>query len=86
MTVTQLSNYLFLGSTALLILTLLIKGLGRRGMSGTDPYSGSTTDIQLEHNHREVIQTQDNLMKAILKSYLVWISIIGIATSIIITM
>ncbi|QGQ96413.1 hypothetical protein EHS13_16745 [Paenibacillus psychroresistens] len=88
MTLIQLSNYLFLGSVALLILTLIIKGIGRRGMTGynADPYSGSTTDLQLEHNHREVIQGQDTLMKNIFKSYFIWISLIGIVTSIVITL
>jgi hypothetical protein len=88
MTVTQISNYLFLGSIALFIITLIVKGLGRRGMTGysADPYSGSTTDLQLEHDHREVIRGQDTLLKNIFKSYFIWISLIGIATSILITL
>ncbi|RED66322.1 hypothetical protein DFP95_101821 [Cohnella lupini] len=88
MTLTQISNYLFLGSLALLIITLFVKGIGRRGMTGysADPYSGSTTDLQFENDHRKVIQGQDKLIKNIFKSYFIWISIIGIATSIVITL
>jgi hypothetical protein len=84
----QISNYIFLGSLALLVLTLLVKGLGRRGIQGyrADPNSGATTNLQLQHDHREVIQQQDSLLKSIFKSYFIWISIFGIITAVVITL
>jgi hypothetical protein len=84
----QISDYLFMGSLILLIITLLLYGAGRRGMTysvHTDMPSGATTDLQMEHNHKEVINRQDSMLRRILKSYLFWIAIIGIVVSIVLS-
>lgn len=75
----QISNVLFMGSLGLLVITLIFKGLFRRGFTGfrVDENAGSTTDLHLNHDHKEVIATQDSLLNNILKSSLVWISILG---------
>jgi hypothetical protein len=56
----QISNYLFLGSLFLLMVTLMYYGLARKG--------------------------QEFFLKRAVKSYLFWISIVGIAISILITL
>jgi hypothetical protein len=85
----QISDYLFMGSLILLIITCLVYGLGRpRGMTNfvnTDMPSGATTDLQMEHNHNEVMGRQDSVLVRILKSYIIWIAIIGIIVSIVLS-
>ncbi|RED55067.1 hypothetical protein [Cohnella lupini] len=85
MTLAQISDYLFLGSLGLLIVTLFVKGRGMLGYMVDE--SGATTDLQLkEHNHLEVTKNQDTFVRTIFKSYFVWISIIGMITAILITL
>ena len=85
MTLAQISDYLFLGSLGLLVVTLFVKGRGMLGYMVDE--SGATTDLQLKaHNHLEVIETQHAFMRTIFKSYFVWISIIGMITAILISL
>lgn len=80
----QISNVLFLCSLALLIGTLIYKGFGRRGtvkFYDQNMPNGSYTSLQLKHDHLGTIQSQESFMKSIVKSYLVWLSIAGIAVS-----
>jgi hypothetical protein len=83
----QISDYLFLGSLAFLIITFLIFFLGRGGANNSDimSASGAITDFQLKHDHKETIRRQDNKLVKLLKSYLFWIPIIGITVSIILS-
>jgi hypothetical protein len=85
----QISDYLFMGSLILLIITCLVYGLGRpRGMTNfvdSNMPSGATTDLQMEHNHKELMDRQDSIWVRILKSYLIWIAIIGIIVSIVLS-
>ncbi|TXK74143.1 hypothetical protein [Paenibacillus sp. N3.4] len=74
----QISDYLFMGSLFLLIITLLFKGVGSRGASNP---SGNI-DLQMQQNHRNDLKKQDTIIKSILKSYFVWISTVGILISI----
>jgi hypothetical protein len=84
----QFSNYLFLASLALLMVTLVYEGLGRKGtvkFQNVDNPSGAYTDLQMKHAHTETMKSQNSFLSNILRSYLVWLSIVGIVVSIIIT-
>lgn len=84
----QISDYLFMGSLILLVLTFVIYGFGIRGMVNSNSSripSGSITDIQLEHDHNKTVDFQNRVLVRILKSYLFWISVAGILTSIVIS-
>lgn len=80
-----LSDYLFMFSLLLLILSLFLNGVGRRG-SGRQPEienpSGNITDLQIEHDHPSVLDHQSPLFGRLLHSYLFWISLFGILVSI----
>jgi hypothetical protein len=77
----QISDYLFMGSLILLIVTLLLKGLGSTGASN---YSGNI-DLQMLQDHNKDMKKQDNIISKIFKSVFVWISIAGIIISIILS-
>ncbi|MDD9265574.1 hypothetical protein ACFPES_00870 [Paenibacillus sp. GCM10023248] len=61
----QVSDYLFMGSMILLILTLLFKGLGSTGHS--NPLGN--IDLQMQQNHKNDLEKQDFIISRILKSY-----------------
>ncbi|WP_221469277.1 hypothetical protein [Cohnella nanjingensis] len=48
--------------------------------------SGPATDLQIQHNHAEVLRQQDSLMKRLFKTLFIWISLAGIAISIVMTL
>ncbi|MBP1965665.1 hypothetical protein [Paenibacillus aceris] len=77
----QISDYLFMGSLILFIVTLLFKGLGSTGSS--NPLGN--IDLQMQQNHKNDLEKQDSIISRVFKSYLVWISITGIVISIVIT-
>ncbi|KQX51603.1 MULTISPECIES: hypothetical protein [unclassified Paenibacillus] len=84
----QISNYLFMGSLLLLIVTFIAKGASSQGftsLTGLGGTSGSATDLTMEHNQKKHFQFQDSLVGRIVKSYLFWISITGILISIVIS-
>jgi hypothetical protein len=77
----QISDYLFMGSLILLIVTLLLKGLGSTGASN----NSGNIDLQMLQNHKKDMEKQDNIISQIFKSVFVWISIAGIIISIILS-
>lgn len=83
----NISDYLFMGSLILLIITFLVKGVVSRG----DMYHGNpdganvATDLQMKHDHKKVIERQDGLIFRVIKSYIFWISILGMISSIILS-
>gem|GEM_PF-3580101 len=84
----QISDYLFMGSLTLLIITCFLQGVGLRGftnMSNTDTMPGAATDLNMEHNHQDLMESQDTFLRRILRSYLFWLSIIGIGGSILLS-
>lgn len=84
----QISNYLFMGSLLLLIITCIAKGALSQGftsVTGLGGTSGSATDLNMEHNQKKHFQFQDSLVGRIVKSYFFWISISGIIISVIIS-
>ena len=83
-----ISNYLFMISLGLLILSFVLSGVGRRGMTNHDNVgdpSGSITDLQMEHDHKKVVEAQNSLMSKVIRSYLFWISLMGIIVSMLIS-
>lgn len=82
-----LSNNLFLLSLLLLLLSFFVNGVGRRGMTQhpVQNPTGSITDLQLEHDHSKVIETQNSLFGKLVRSYLFWISLCGILVSVILS-
>lgn len=85
----QISNYLFMGSLLLLIITFIAKGTLSQGFTGLitrlDGSSGSATDLIMEDKRKSVFQFQDSIVGRIVKSYLFWISVSGIIISIVIS-
>lgn len=77
----QISDYLFMGSLILLIVTFLFRGLGSTGASN----SLGNIDLQMQQNHRNDLEKQDSIITRIFKSYFIWISIAGIVTSIVLS-
>lgn len=77
----QVSDYLFMGSLILLIVTLLFKGLGSTGASN----ALGNIDLQMQQNHKNDLIKQDMIISRIFKSYFVWISIAGIIISIVLS-
>ncbi len=77
----QLSDYLFMGSIILLILTLLFKGVGSKGSSNAT----GNIDLAIHENHGNDLKSQDSIFKSIFKSVFVWISILGILLSILLS-
>ncbi|MBD0384757.1 hypothetical protein [Paenibacillus sedimenti] len=77
----QISDYLFMGSLILLILTLLLKGIGSTGASN----AFGNIDLQMQQNHNNDLEKQDTIISKIFKSVFVWISITGIIISIILS-
>jgi hypothetical protein len=77
----QISDYLFMGSLILLIVTLLLKGLGSTGASN----NSGNIDLQMLQDHKIDMEKQDNIISKIFKSVFVWISIAGIIISIILS-
>jgi hypothetical protein len=77
----QISDYLFMGSLILLIVTLLLKGLGSAGASN----NSGNIDLQLLQDHKNDMEKQDNIINQIFKSVFVWISIVGIIISIVLS-
>lgn len=47
--------------------------------------SGAATDLQMEHNHKKIIDRQDTIFGRLLRSYLFWISVAGIIVSIVLS-
>ncbi|NEW07217.1 hypothetical protein GK047_14505 [Paenibacillus sp. SYP-B3998] len=83
-----ISDYLFMGSLLLLLITFVAKGALSQGFTGVtslDGTSGAATDLNMEHNRKKIFQLQDSLIGRIIKSYLFWISIVGLLVSIVIT-
>ncbi|NOU77252.1 hypothetical protein GC098_38820 [Paenibacillus sp. LMG 31458] len=84
----QISNYLFMGSLLLLIVTCIAKGALSQGftsVTGLGGNSGSVTDLNMEHDQKKQFQFQDSLIGRIVKSYFFWISVSGIIISIVIS-
>jgi hypothetical protein len=77
----QNSDYLFMGSLILLVVTLLLKGLGSSGASN----AYGNIDIQMQQDHKKDLEKQDNIICRIFKSVFVWIPIAGIIISIILS-
>ncbi|OCT11336.1 hypothetical protein A8709_06595 [Paenibacillus pectinilyticus] len=77
----QISDYLFMGSLIVLVVTLLFKGLGSMGASNAT----GNLDLQMQQNHKSDLVKQDSIISKIYKSYFVWISITGIVISIVIS-
>lgn len=77
-----------MGSLILLVIVVLLNALGGRGMTNYGSVfnaSGSTTDLQMQHDHEEVIKRQDKIWRRLLRSYLFWIALAGIIVSVIIS-
>lgn len=84
----QISNYLFMGSLLLLNFTCIANGAMSQGFTGVkDPgsASGAVTDLNMEHDHKQLFQFQDSLVGRILKSYFFWISVSGSIISVVIS-
>lgn len=77
----QISDYLFMASILLLILTLLFKGVGSKGSSN----AMGNIDLAMQENHGNALKSQDSIIKNIFKSVFVWISILGILVSILLS-
>ncbi|MZQ85631.1 hypothetical protein GQF01_26265 [Paenibacillus sp. 5J-6] len=77
----QISDYLFMGSLILLIVTLLLKGVGSTGSSN----ALGNIDLQMQQNHKNDLDKQDSIFSRIFKSYLIWTSIAGVVLSIVIS-
>jgi hypothetical protein len=82
----QISDVLFMGSLILLIITCITKGVGKSGVinPGIDA-TGATTDLQMQHDHKKLIEKQDSVFGRLFRSYLFWISILGIIVSIVLS-
>ncbi|MFD0697906.1 hypothetical protein ACFQZT_27915 [Paenibacillus sp. GCM10027628] len=83
----QISDYLFMGSLILLVISFFLNGAGLQGFTGTsgDPMSGTVTDLNMEHNQKKLMQRQDSLLGRIIRSYFFWIAILGILVSVVLS-
>lgn len=83
-----ISNYLFIGSLILLVITVIYKGAISRGVMtrGDLEADGSVTDLHINHDHKKSLRVQDLALLRIVNSYLFWISIAGILLSIVISL
>jgi hypothetical protein len=77
----QISDYLFMGSIILLVVTLLFKGVGSKGSSN----AMGNIDLAMHENHGNDLKSQDSIIRSIFKSVFVWISILGLLISILLS-
>ncbi|MBA2937242.1 hypothetical protein HZF08_02910 [Paenibacillus sp. CGMCC 1.16610] len=80
----QISDYLFMGSLLILLISIFVV-TGSRGMTNSSNATGATTDLQMDHDHKKIMEKQDTMLSKLLKSYLFWIPIVGIIVSIILS-
>ena len=80
----QSSDYLFMGSLLILLISIFV-ATGSRGMTNSSNATGDTTDLQMDHDHKKIMEKQDTMLSKLLKSYLFWIPIVGIIVSIILS-
>ncbi|MBD0379858.1 hypothetical protein [Paenibacillus sedimenti] len=85
MMLSQVSDYLFMGSLVLLIITFFLHGAGIRGFTDTGAGSGAATDLNMEHEHQKLMQRQDSLLSRMIRSYFFWIAIAGILVSVVLS-
>ncbi|MDU0204751.1 MULTISPECIES: hypothetical protein [Paenibacillus] len=84
----QISDYLFMGSLIFLVITFMIFFLGSGGMTSYRNVSndtGALTDLQMNHDHKKMLEKQNNGLVRLLKSYLFWIPVTGIIVSIVLS-
>ncbi|OPH56574.1 hypothetical protein BC351_26880 [Paenibacillus ferrarius] len=84
----EVSNYLFMGSLVLLLITCVAKGMLSQGftkVTGLDGIHGAVTDLNMEHSPKKLFKLQDSSVGRIVKSYFFWISILGILASVVIS-
>ncbi|NOU90218.1 hypothetical protein GC102_31400 [Paenibacillus sp. LMG 31460] len=91
----QISDYVFMGSLGLFVITVIIYFSGSGGESnyinaanttGVQAITGSTlTDLQMNHDHKKMANPQQYRVKKLLKSYLFWISVTGLIASVVLT-
>ncbi|MGO4499725.1 hypothetical protein AB4114_27930 [Paenibacillus sp. 2RAB27] len=84
----QASDYLFMGSLIFLVISVLIFFVGSGGMSSYNNVSNATgalTDLQMNHDHKKMLDTQNNRLVRLFKSYLFWIPVAGIIVSIVLS-
>lgn len=62
--------------------------LGSGGMTSYRNVSndtGALTDLQMNHDHKKMLEKQNNGLVRLLKSYLFWIPVTGIIVSIVLS-
>ncbi|MBP1965704.1 hypothetical protein [Paenibacillus aceris] len=84
----QISDYVFMGSLGLLVVSLMLFSPGSGGRSNyinTWNTTGALTDLQRNHDHTKMAVSQHNWLVGLLKSYLFWIPISGMILSVILS-
>ncbi|WP_442601427.1 hypothetical protein [Paenibacillus sp. KN14-4R] len=76
----QISNYLFIGSSALLLITILIKGGFTAGVSKVF----YNVEQKMQQDRLEELEKKDHILSGIYRSIAFWISIAGMILSILI--
>ncbi|MEC0232555.1 hypothetical protein [Paenibacillus alba] len=84
----QISDYVFMGSLGLLVLSLMLFSPGSGGRSNyinTWNATGAVTDLQRNHDHTKMAAAQHKGLVGLLKSYLFWIPVAGMIASVILS-
>lgn len=84
----QISDYLFLGSLIFMVITVMIFYSGSGGESNyinAVNATGALTDLQMNHDHKKMVNTQHNRLVRLLKSYLFWIPVAGMLASVVLS-
>ncbi|NOU98548.1 hypothetical protein [Paenibacillus planticolens] len=84
----QISDYVFMGSLGLLVISLIVFPFGSEGRSNyinTWNSTGALTDLQRNHDHAKMVTAQHNWIVGLLKSYMFWIPVVGMISSVILS-
>lgn len=84
----QISDYVFMGSLGFLVVSFMLFSPGSGGRSNyinTWNATGALNDLQRNHDHTKMAVMQHNWLVGLLKSYLFWIPVSGMAVSVILS-
>ncbi|NOU63813.1 hypothetical protein GC096_07210 [Paenibacillus sp. LMG 31461] len=84
----QISDYVFMGSLGFLVVMLMFFSPGSGGRSNymnTWNATGAITDLQRNHDPTKMVVAQHNWLGRLLKSYLFWLPVAGMITSVILS-
>lgn len=80
----QTSDYLFMGSLIFLVITVLLFSSGSNYFN-TWNATGAATDLQMNHDHKKMVNAQHSRLVKLLKSYLLWIPVAGMIASVVLS-